>query len=222
MSRLLTVGCSFTFYKWPSWANYLAGNFSEFLNKGIPGGDNATIARITTSMAEPGDTVIVMWSSYQRHNYKVNFKNTYNYDTEGVHIGGSNIYNKSYFTDVYNQYERFLTTLDYLQWAITDSISRNYKLINLSAFPFLLGEMHSEVTKDMEKIIEQKKFYINQINGKDLETFSKLYDYIDGDRHPTPIAHWNYANQVIKPLLNINNLAINENQAIIDQENLNV
>ena len=202
MARLLTAGCSFTFYKWPTWADYLSGNFSEFFNKGIPGGDNATIARIVTTMAEPGDTVIVMWSSYQRHNYKVNFKNTYNYDTDDVHIGMGNILDKNYFSNGFNQFERFLTTLDYLQWTITDSITRRYKLINLSGFPFLLGEMHSKVTEDMKKIIEEKKYYIDQVHEKDLETFAKSYNYIsEDDDHPTPIAHWNYANQIIRPLL---------------------
>lgn len=214
MPRLLVAGCSFTFYKWPTWADYLSNNFTKYINKGIPGADNATIARIVTSMAEPGDTVIVMWSSYARYNYQLNFNGLYNYE-ELVCMGGSNIDNRSYFLDIFNTFERFATSIDYLQWTITDSILRNYTLVNLSAFPYLTGELGSPITDDMKKLIDIKQWYIDKIEPTDMQTFSQDYKHRLPDNHPTPIAHYDYASQIICPKLNIE-LKIKREQALAD------
>ena len=74
MSRLFTFGCSFTKYYWPTWADAIADNFSEFQNWGRPGAGNLFISN---SVAECNarndinstDTVIVMWSGFTRLDY---------------------------------------------------------------------------------------------------------------------------------------------------------
>jgi hypothetical protein len=200
MSKLLTIGCSYTFYKWNTWADYLGKDFKSFTNKGIPGADNPTIARIAVSMAEPGDTVCIMWTSYQRHNYKIDYNSTYNWSE--YHWGHNNINDKYYFTNIFNQYERFLTTLDYIEFVHADSLNRNYKVIHLSAFPFLYGQLNSPVNKDMQKKINEKKYFIDLIHKSDLWTFNQpYYKNIDNDDHPQKEIHEMFCNQIIKPLL---------------------
>ena len=224
MSRLLVAGCSFTSYFWPTWADYIAPNFDSYTNLAIPGSDNATIARNVTAMAEPGDTVVIMWSSYARHSYEIT---TWNDSVN--QFGGTNISDQYYFTNIFNQFERFLTSLDYLQWVATDSIVRGYKTIHLSAFPYLLGEMCSPIADNMLPLIKEKQFYIDLINKNDLLTFSSNYKKLDiqwvrnnqvfDDNHPTPIAHYDYADQIVKPLLGIDKLKISRAQAQLDDDN---
>jgi hypothetical protein len=69
--RLFTFGCSFTEYKWPTWADLLGQEFQEYYNFGQCGGGNLFIA---CSIAEanarykftPEDTVLVMWTNVTR------------------------------------------------------------------------------------------------------------------------------------------------------------
>jgi hypothetical protein len=162
-----------------------------------------------------------MWTSYARHNYEI--QSWYDGNNQW---GGTNISDTYYFTNIFNQYERFLTSLDYLQWVIADSINRGYTIIHLSAFPYLLGEMLSPIADNMKPLIKEKQFYIDQINKTDLLTFSSAYEkfnlqYVRNkqvfeDNHPSPLAHYDYADQVVKSLLGIDQLAISREQAIQD------
>lgn len=200
MSRLLTAGCSFTFYKWPTWADYLGRHYDEFVNKGIPGADNATIARIVTAMAEPGDTVAVMWTSYQRHNYTITSADTYNYSS--AHCGTTHIaQDKYYLANVFNQYERFLTTLDYVQWVLADSAVRNYTVHHFSAFPFLTGELHSPVSNDMQHLISEKKFVVDSIVEPSLDVFANNDVKEYNDSHPVTQSHFNFYSHIVCPEL---------------------
>lgn len=199
MSKFLATGCSFTFFKWRTWADYIAEDFDNSLNKGIPGADNPTIARITVAMAEPGDTVCVMWSSYQRHNYKINFESTYNYSR--AHWGVTNLQDKYYTVNIFNHYERFLTTLDYIEFVNADSINRKYKVIHLSAFPLLGGEINTPISSDMQSKLKEKQYFVDLVNKNDLFTFNQPY-YIPGeDPHPTEFVHQKFADAVVKKLL---------------------
>ena len=69
--RLFTFGCSFTRYKWPTWADALSPQFDQYYNFGKGGGGNSFIL---WSLAEcdarhaikSDDTVIIMWTSRDR------------------------------------------------------------------------------------------------------------------------------------------------------------
>jgi hypothetical protein len=200
MSRLLTAGCSFTFYKWPTWADYLSRHYDSFLNKGIPGADNATIARIITAMAEPNDTVAVMWTSYQRHNFTIKSEDTYNYSSAHCGMGHADR-DPHYFTKVFNQYERFLTTLDYVQWVSADSIVRNYTVHHFCAFPFLKGEWYSPIINDMQPLIREKKFIVDSVVEPCLDEFAVTDIKQLGDTHPVPQSHFNFYSQIVCPKL---------------------
>jgi hypothetical protein len=68
MTRLFTFGCSFTNYRWSTWADCLAPEFDYFENWGQSGAGNHYIFN---SMMEAdqrhqfdeGDTVIVCWTN---------------------------------------------------------------------------------------------------------------------------------------------------------------
>ena len=70
-NRLFTFGCSFTEYRWPTWANILGQNFDQFENWGQPGGGNTFILNslmecINRNIIQANDTVIIMWTSIGR------------------------------------------------------------------------------------------------------------------------------------------------------------
>ena len=199
--RLLTAGCSYTFYKWSTWADYLGKHFDLFYNKGIPGADNATIARSVTALAEPGDTVIAMWTSYQRHCWRVCYQDTYNYSA--AHWGINSLSDKYYFSNIFNQYERFLTTLDYVQWVMADSVARNYNVLHYSAFPFLHGELETPVNEDMQQLLLEKKWIVEQIHPLSLAEFAINDAKIDEDIHPTSDSHFAFYKAVLCKNLNL-------------------
>ena len=91
--------------------------------------------------------------------------------------------------------------MDYIEFVHSDSVNRKYKIIHLSAFPFLTGELNSPICNDMKSKIKEKQYFINLVHKKDLYTFNKPYIIAGEDNHPTEHVHELYANQVVKLLL---------------------
>lgn len=77
MRRLFTFGCSFTRYKWPTWADIVGTGFDLHQNWGLRGAGNNYIANSViecdlTQKFTSDDTVIVQWSSVTREDRYVN------------------------------------------------------------------------------------------------------------------------------------------------------
>jgi len=71
MSRLFTFGCSYTNYRWSTWADCLAPEFDSFENWGQGGGGNHYIFNSVMEADQrhnfgANDTVIVCWSTFLR------------------------------------------------------------------------------------------------------------------------------------------------------------
>ena len=77
--RFFAFGCSLTNYNWPTWADIIATEVSEYYNYGQSGGGNLFIANsiveanLTHKFTEH-DLVIVMWSSVSREDRYKNGK----------------------------------------------------------------------------------------------------------------------------------------------------
>ena len=77
MSRLFTFGCSYTNYRWSTWADCLAPEFDYFENWGQGGGGNHYIYNSVMEADQrhrfgADDTVIVCWSTFMRDDRYVN------------------------------------------------------------------------------------------------------------------------------------------------------
>lgn len=93
--RLYTFGCSFTSYKWPTWADILGKQYEEFYNYGMSGGGNlfifdSLVEAIATHNINKDDTVVIMWTNVTRddrysenHNGWLKYGNIYT--AEGYH-----------------------------------------------------------------------------------------------------------------------------------------
>lgn len=72
MQRLITFGCSFTDYAWPTWADIIARDLGcEYENWAVGGGGNQLIARRVMYRDQllgwqPEDMVMIQWSSITR------------------------------------------------------------------------------------------------------------------------------------------------------------
>ena len=71
MSRLFTFGCSFTKYKWDTWADILGKQFDSYKNYGKAGsGNQYALNQLTESYLRDNinsnDTVAIMWSTTYR------------------------------------------------------------------------------------------------------------------------------------------------------------
>lgn len=100
MGKLLTFGCSFTYFKeWSTWADILGREFDQYQNFGRGGAGNTYIFnQIMQCIAEgkinKSDTVIVMWSSVIREDRFVNDE----WLTPGA------IYNQNLYNDEFMNY----------------------------------------------------------------------------------------------------------------------
>jgi hypothetical protein len=71
MTRLFTFGCSYTNYRWSTWADALAPEFDSFENWGQGGGGNHYIFNSVMEADQrhnfgANDTVVVCWSTFLR------------------------------------------------------------------------------------------------------------------------------------------------------------
>jgi len=72
MSKLFTFGCSFTNYKWDTWADLLGKNYTTHVQHGRSGAGNFYIyfrvmQEIYSQNINPEDTVVIMWTSILRY-----------------------------------------------------------------------------------------------------------------------------------------------------------
>lgn len=74
INRLFTFGCSYTRYKWPTWADLLGLEFPLFFNWGHAGlGNRAITERLAEAHARSNfsenDIVVIQWSNPSRHDW---------------------------------------------------------------------------------------------------------------------------------------------------------
>jgi hypothetical protein len=98
MSRLFTFGCSFTNYRWSTWADCLAPEFDYFENWGQSGAGNHYIFNSIMEADQrhhfgAGDTVVVCWTNVMRED-----RYTDRWQTLG-NITTCPIYNPEYVRD---------------------------------------------------------------------------------------------------------------------------
>ena len=201
MSKLITAGCSFTQYCWPTWADYMGMHYAEHVQRGLCGIDCASISRLVLSTdISSDDHVVIAWTGFDRHSL---------YSENEWQDIGSIVSNKDYFINHYHSYERFYTMLDYMKLVDLDSKYRGYKLWNFSAYPWLLGE--TEKNPFSKSITKAKNLDIkNLFMDFDLESFRNKsgtiitqHKYNDSDNHPTPECHWNWLAEFIAEKCNL-------------------
>ena len=222
--RLLASGCSFTDYYWTTWADVIGPEFQNYVQIGQGGCDNAFVARSIVNNAKPGDTVVVMWTSYDRWSFYLNKVHPLpkNPDNHWRHLGSLTHWDKGFFVKYYHKVERFQTTMDYVQLVDLHSKVMGYTVYHFSAFPFFLAETEKIVDPRIVEIYNRYDVANNYlISALSLQEFKdQNYNLIinGNDTHPTPLCHWDYAEQIIAPKLNISLTQARKSSIIQEQQ----
>lgn len=191
MTRLFTFGCSFTNYRWSTWADCLAPEFEHFENWGQSGAGNGYILNSIMEADQrnrfgAGDTVIVCWTAHMRDD---------RYADKKWHTIG-NIFT----CPIYN--------LDYLKTHVDD---RGYMIRDLAyvkAVKTLLESRHGVSWKFISMVTWQSvPMYADalELYQDCVDHITPGYDqvlYLDGwpnreDPHPTPVEHLAYLDVVL-------------------------
>lgn len=196
---MITSGCSYTQYCWPTWADYLARYYGQHLQLGKSGFDCARIARgVIDSNISKDDILVICWTGFDRFNHLV--------DGEWQALG-SVLSDKDFLVRYYDPQERFATMLDAMTLVNLHSRSVGYRVYHFSAFPWLLGEI--EKTPHEKNIQYALSRDLNNLYMEnDLETYKLKnhplrisHKYNPHDDHPTPLCHWSWLVDVVLPVL---------------------
>lgn len=209
MKRLFVLGCSFTNYAWPSWADMLGLEFDVYENWAYPGLGNRAIAeRVAELHAREtltrDDTVIVQWTSHLRHDWHSNDVRHGKLKGVGWKTSGSifnyineDIFDKDWVKTFFDEYSYIMHSLNniLLTKQMLKSIGCDYYMTSMG----YINKMNSDYPHDED---HGEKLQSNIDLWNDVPKLAiykdKLFD--DIDRWITPIGTyaWNHETKPYK------------------------
>jgi hypothetical protein len=192
MRRLFTFGCSFTNYRWSTWADCLAPEFDYFENWGQGGAGNHYIFNSVMECDQrhnfgPDDTVVVCWSSTQRDDRYVQKK----WHTLG-NVFNCPIYDPTYLKEYVEERGYLIRDLAFIK-AVKILLESKSGLT--WKFLCMIEPNHTEDTDDVTDL------YQNVLDTIAPSYYNVLYQngWPDrgGDPHPSPAEHLAYLDAVL-------------------------
>ena len=185
MSRLFTFGCSFTNYRWSTWADCLAPEFGYFENWGQAGGGNHYIFNSVMEADQRhqfgvDDTVIVCWTSLDREDRYVDGR----WHTPGNAHFATNVFNKEYLKTHIDERGYLIRDLAYIKAVKTLLETRQVQWKFLSVDQVDSLNIYQDV---VDSILPSYKAVL----------FSKGWPNRNGDPHPSPEEHLAYLDAVL-------------------------
>ena len=184
MSRLFTFGCSFTNYRWSTWADCLAPEFDSFENWGQSGAGNEFIFNSVMEADQrqqfgPQDTVMVCWTTSIREDRYVNER----WHTLG-NMFSCPIYNKDYLATHVDERGLLIKTLAYIKAVKTLLENRQVQWKFLSVDQVDSLNIYQDVIDSIAPSYHDVLFK----NG---------WPDRNGDPHPSPAEHLAYLDTVL-------------------------
>ena len=200
MSNLYAFGCSFTNYRWSTWADCLAPEFDHFENWGQAGGGNHFIFNSVMEADQrqrfgAGDTVIVCWTDFNRDDRYVDGR----WHTLG-NIFNSPIYDPKYLKDHYDERGYLIRDLAYIKAVKTLLENRPgltwrfLSMVELMAMPWPDDDvsLHRDAMRLYKDVLD------SVLLGYDKTVFLETgWPNRDGDPHPSPDEHLAYLDTVL-------------------------
>lgn len=201
MSRLFTFGCSFTNYRWSTWADCLAPEFNEFYNWGQSGAGNHFIFNSLMEADQRhnfsvGDTVIVCWTNIMRDDRYIKNK----WVTLG-NIADTPIYTKEFIADSVDSRGYLIRDLAFIKsvWNFLESKKVTWKFLSMNSITMediwstdhLKEQDVIALYQDVLNIILPSFKQVLRPNG----WYQKLLP--GDDDHPMPTEHLAYLDTVL-------------------------
>ena len=199
MSRLFAFGCSFTNYRWSTWADCLAPEFDSFENWGQAGGGNHYIFNSVMEADQrhhfgAGDTVIVCWTSFTRDDRYANGR----WHTLG-NMFACPIYNTEYLKTHVDERGYLLRDLAYIKAVKTLLQARpevDWKFLSMVEImarpePDDDVSLHRDVMRLYSDILD------SVLPGYDKTVFAGNWPKPGPDPHPSPAEHLAYLDAVL-------------------------
>lgn len=216
MRKLFAVGCSFTRYHWPTWADILGKEFDQFQNWGNSGLGNRAIAErlselVVNNTLTADDVIIVQWSDFHRYDIHV----PHRFPDDGWATLGS-IHNSPLYSQEWlhtnwceSSYIMHTCNFVHLASALLDHLPCKWYMISMNSMAdevekFLVYNNYLPVFNNEHWLPPMKEFFDNgpyeKKHFKKITKFKKLDIW---DPHPTPLAHFDYANRYLAEKLGV-------------------
>ena len=209
--RLFTFGCSFTNYKWQTWADIIGTQFEEFQNWGQAGSGNFFISSNlyechSINKITKEDVVLIMFSSIDRFDF---INQNSDFETHGSVYGehhslyGDFVFNK--WSEEFGLYNSWFSITSAKQ--LLDSIGCEYQLMKSFNFDQIDGLEEYEKPNNINQRMDICLNLINKIIvGENLTEFhlkkNKQYYFDDlpnkVDGHPPISTHLEWIKQNMK------------------------
>lgn len=170
--KFAAIGCSFTNYQWPTWADFLHAD-----NYGLSGIGNDRIWYILNQlydkdMLKDYDAVVIQWASAHRFDYKINKENKlYDSSRNGWTFNDGNIAFSTNNTDIwkrlkywYNEEYESLRTEHFINGAKAILEKANIKQYHMT----------SRITLDPTKVMEHGQLF--ETKQDMIKVFNGTYD----------------------------------------------
>ena len=223
--RFFAFGCSFTNWRWPTWADLLRSQMpnAEYYNAGRGGAGNLYISTQYSLYDKKykfneDDLVVILWSTYCREDRYV--KNSW---LTAGNMLTQNIYDDEYvqnYVDIKGYMIRDLAIIDNLTKALKSSKHDNIQLLSV---PVMYDADDKNITDDLSPLLNMYKDLIEELPVSFFENENNQWKhghtyyhsgFDDGpaksidephepnyaDYHPNTIAHYNYLKTLGFPL----------------------
>ena len=207
--RLFTFGCSFTNYRWPTWADLLGRHYTEFQNWGQGGAGNHYIFNAVQECDQrhqwtSDDTVIVCWTNIMRDDRYVEYRG---WITLG-NIIDSQIYTKEFLADHVSERGNLIRDLAFIKATkvLLESRGVTWRFLQMCDInqPAPWNQRHlqfSDVIDLYNDVLNCMLPSYLQVLGQNfwLQNHHQRRQLANGkpDYHPMPIEHLRYLDTVL-------------------------
>jgi hypothetical protein len=209
--RLFTFGCSFTNYKWKTWADIIGTQFEEFQNWGKSGSGNFFISSSlyechSINKITKDDVVLIMFSSIDRFDF---INQNSDFETKGSVYGEHHSLSKDFvlkkWSEEFGLYNSWFSITSAKQ--LLDSIGCEYQLMKSFNFNQIDGPREYEKPNNSSQRVDICLDLINEmIVGESLVEFhvkKNQHYYFDDlpnkvDGHPPISTYLDWVKQNMK------------------------
>ncbi len=216
MRRLFTLGCSFTRYHWPTWADIVGKEFDQFQNWANSGlGNRAILERLSElvvrNLFTEYDVIVVQWSDFHRFDTHI----PHRFPEDGWSTFGSihanPMYTERWILDNWceNSYVMHTCNFVHLASALLDHLPCKWYMTSMNSMDdyieqFIVYDNYLPLFRHDKWLPPIKPYFdsgfYKQKHFKKLTSKDKFDVW---DPHPTPLAHYDYANEHLAQKLGV-------------------